>query len=560
MHLFFQYLGRKVINEVDLSKPLESVFYGYAKDVINKYWVEYEKILSHYVDEAAIIGNVHYDILLEASKDKAKHFKATKSKNNKRQFLDNELNVSENKELFAPNPKVSSRLKRYKFEASDKTMARVDKDINQILGEAYREGWGPRDVADKIKQRFTDLSTYEARRIAQTEINTTRNYVQYQRMQDDEMEYKIWHAAHDSRTRKSHLDVDEEIVPLNERFSNGLLYPGDKEGPISEWVNCRCSHAAYIMPLGYEAPDFFPFTESDLIKVGSSLSQDYVSEIQERIRLIDGAMVREQEETNIEKPSVVEPVVKPTSKKPKPVAEVSHPYSDIAEQNMDEFERKIKNHKKEHLQFFTDDGLVSPIKQGYTDRVSMSAAQEKWLEEQTKAGKKIHATHNHPTEYELGKNGEYTPTLLSDGDHSEFLKMNHSQGYNIVSHSAEGPDNRYTISKMDNFDDFTYAEQNKAMFCADAKVFGYVENVFKKSPKLKMLREIKSDLTEQGIDWRQKMREDPSWWEGIQKKVDAQIEKMRADEHAKTVEEMNKCLNKVGIKVESTPRKNRVRQ
>jgi len=316
-----------VINEVDLSKPLESVFYGYAKDVINKYWVEYEKILSHYVDEAAIIGNVHYDLLLEASKDKAKHFKATKAKNNKRQFLDNELNVSENKELFAPNPKVSSRLKRYKFEASDKTMARVDKDINQILGEAYREGWGPRDVGQKIQQRFTDLSTYEARRIAQTEINTTRNYVQYQRMQDDEMEYKIWHAAHDSRTRKSHIDVDEEIVPINERFSNGLLYPGDKDGPISEWVNCRCSHAAFIMPLGYQAPDFFPFKESDLVKVGSSLSQDYVSEIQERIRLIDGAVVQEQKETNIEKPTVVEPIEEPTKltydelKNPKEVAE-----------------------------------------------------------------------------------------------------------------------------------------------------------------------------------------------------------------------------------------------
>ena len=299
LHIFFQYLGRQILSEVDLKNPLESVFYGHVTDTINKYWVEYDKILSHYVDKAAIIGNVHYEILLNASKDRAEHFQATKAKNNNRQFLDNALATSDNNELFAPNPKVSSRLKRKKFEASEKTRARVDKEINNILGEAYREGWGPRYVGDKIRQRFTDLSTYEARRIAQTEINTTRNYVQYQRMQDDEMEYKIWHAAHDSRTRKSHLKVDEEIVPINERFSNGLMYPGDKDGDPSEWVNCRCSHAAYIMPLGFEAPDFFPFTESDLVKVGSSLSKDYVSEIQERIRLIDGAMVREQEENNI---------------------------------------------------------------------------------------------------------------------------------------------------------------------------------------------------------------------------------------------------------------------
>ena len=284
-----------------MENPLESVFYGYSTDTINKYWVEYEKILSYYVDKAAIIGNVHYDILLEASKDKAKQFKATKARNRDRTFLDNKLNVSDENELFAPNPQVSQRLEGYTFEASEKTKARVDNEINKILSEAYQEGWGPRDVAEKIQQRFTDLSNYEARRIAQTEINTTRNYVQYNRLQEDEMEYKIWHAAHDSRTRKSHLDVDEEIVPINERFSNGLLYPGDKEGPISEWVNCRCSHAAFIMPLGYEAPDFWPFTESDLVKVGSSLSQDYVSEIQERLGLNKPVLAEEFDQERFDK-------------------------------------------------------------------------------------------------------------------------------------------------------------------------------------------------------------------------------------------------------------------
>ena len=320
LHIFFQYLGRKILSEVDLKNPLESVFYGHATDTINKYWVEYDKILSHYVDKAAIIGYVHYEILLNASKDRAKHFQATKAKNNNRQFLDNALATSDNNELFAPNPRVADGLERYKFMASEKTKSRVNNEISQILAEGYKEGWGPRHVAQKIQKRFTDLSTYESRRIAQTEINTTRNFVQYNQLVDDGIEYKIWHAAHDSRTRKSHLKVDGEIVPINERFSNGLMYPGDKDGDPSEWVNCRCSHAAYIMPLGYEAPDFFPFTESDLVKVGSSLSKDYVSEIQERIRLIDGVMVREQEESKIEKPVEVKPIVKP--KKPK--AEPKH--------------------------------------------------------------------------------------------------------------------------------------------------------------------------------------------------------------------------------------------
>ena len=275
---------------------METIFYQTVQDTINKYWVEYDKILSYYVVQAAKIGMIHYDILKSASEDYSNNFQATKAKNTITTYLNNSLTSSETNDLFMPNPEVSRDLERNTFEASEKTKNRVTNEINEILAEGYREGWGPRAVADKIKAKFTDLKTYEARRIAQTEINTTRNYVQYSQLQADNMEYKIWHAAHDSRTRKSHLKVDEEIVPINERFSNGLMYPGDKDGPIEEWVNCRCSHAAFIIPLGFEAPDFFPFKEKDLIKVGSSISRDYIPQIQEKLRLLEGAMIRQSED------------------------------------------------------------------------------------------------------------------------------------------------------------------------------------------------------------------------------------------------------------------------
>ena len=293
LYLFFQYLGSRVLDEININQPLETVFYQNVNDTINKYWKEYDDILSYYVDRASVIGLTHYDILLEASKQQAESIKS------KRQFLDNKLEVEEEPELYMPNPKVSTKLERYKFEASEKTKSRVTNEINNILSEGYREGWGPRHVAEKIQDKFTNLKTYEARRIAQTEINTTRNFVQFQQLQEDGMEYKIWHSAHDSRTRKSHLDVDEEIVPIDQPFSNGLMYPGDKTGPIEEWINCRCSHAAYIIPLGYEAPNFFPFTESDLVKVGSSISQDYVPQIQEKLRLLEGAMIQQTRDSPV---------------------------------------------------------------------------------------------------------------------------------------------------------------------------------------------------------------------------------------------------------------------
>ena len=51
---------------------------------------------------------------------------------------------------------------------------------------------------------------------------------------------KQWNSALDSRTRDSHVAVDGEIRELDEKFSNGLRFPGDPAGQASEVVNCRC--------------------------------------------------------------------------------------------------------------------------------------------------------------------------------------------------------------------------------------------------------------------------------------------------------------------------------
>lgn len=52
---------------------------------------------------------------------------------------------------------------------------------------------------------------------------------------------KVWRATRDARTRDSHRHVDSESVGMDERFSNGLLYPHEPGAPASETINCRCS-------------------------------------------------------------------------------------------------------------------------------------------------------------------------------------------------------------------------------------------------------------------------------------------------------------------------------
>ncbi len=52
---------------------------------------------------------------------------------------------------------------------------------------------------------------------------------------------KQWDAALDGRTRESHRRVDGEIRELDEKFSNGMMYPSDPAGGAAEVVNCRCA-------------------------------------------------------------------------------------------------------------------------------------------------------------------------------------------------------------------------------------------------------------------------------------------------------------------------------
>ena len=52
---------------------------------------------------------------------------------------------------------------------------------------------------------------------------------------------KQWDSTLDGETRDSHRAVDGEVRELDEKFSNGLMYPGDPSGGAEEVCNCRCA-------------------------------------------------------------------------------------------------------------------------------------------------------------------------------------------------------------------------------------------------------------------------------------------------------------------------------
>lgn len=90
----------------------------------------------------------------------------------------------------------------------------------------------------------TRIGYNNAIRIARTEGHRIQNQATMNVMEQAKDRgadvVKQWDATLDGKTRDSHVAVDGEIREVDERFSNGLKFPGDPSGSAAEVINCRC--------------------------------------------------------------------------------------------------------------------------------------------------------------------------------------------------------------------------------------------------------------------------------------------------------------------------------
>lgn len=133
-------------------------------------------------------------------------------------------------DLFGISENVSDTLRTQTINGSKRTMERINNKINTVIDDGYSNGLGTNEVASNIKKEFGSLKTWEAQRISRTEVNSAQSIGAYSAYEENDIEYHEWLAAGDERTRVSHSELSGEIVAVGTTFSNGLLYPGDKNG------------------------------------------------------------------------------------------------------------------------------------------------------------------------------------------------------------------------------------------------------------------------------------------------------------------------------------------
>lgn len=136
--------------------------------------------------------------------------------------------------------KVSNGL----YAALGVNVKKLKKSITQEISRGIASSLPYSDIARNISNvskaplsRAKTIARTEGHRIQQT---SSRDAQEAAKKKGADV-VKQWDAALDAITRPSHARVDGEIRELDEKFSNGLMFPGDPSGGAAEVVNCRCT-------------------------------------------------------------------------------------------------------------------------------------------------------------------------------------------------------------------------------------------------------------------------------------------------------------------------------
>jgi len=135
---------------------------------------------------------------------------------------------------------LQNRVFKFAKEVNETTQAR----LRTALATGFDAGESIPELSQRVADVFDIAKGSRTDTIARTEIVGASNQGTFQGFVDSDVVATIvWIDSRDSKVRHSHR-IDGEEVELGKRFSNGLRFPHDPNGPAEEIVNCRCSHGA----------------------------------------------------------------------------------------------------------------------------------------------------------------------------------------------------------------------------------------------------------------------------------------------------------------------------
>ena len=148
-----------------------------------------------------------------------------------------------NQEQVVKAIQLDSKLSGTLYEAMGVNVKDLKKRIASEVSRGISNGYSYRDMARNLNNAM-GIGLNKSIRIARTEAHRVGQQSTMDAMKEAKDKgadvVKQWDSTLDAKTRPSHQRVDGEIRELDERFSNGLMFPGDPHGSAGEVINCRC--------------------------------------------------------------------------------------------------------------------------------------------------------------------------------------------------------------------------------------------------------------------------------------------------------------------------------
>ncbi len=114
-------------------------------------------------------------------------------------------------------------------------------NINQATQEQVATALRAEVAKEAVRQVFETAQEGRAGQIAQSRVTAMSNFGSVEGAKQGGLRYKVWHHNPALEPRPEHAAMNGVRVGINERFPNGLLWPGDPAGGAEENSHCHCS-------------------------------------------------------------------------------------------------------------------------------------------------------------------------------------------------------------------------------------------------------------------------------------------------------------------------------
>lgn len=147
-------------------------------------------------------------------------------------------------EEFNYTSQMETTLNKRADLASETVNQTTLQQLQRAFSESAAEGETRKQLVERIKSKYDDISTGRAEVIARTETHYALQTATLDAIRQSDIDLKIWvwaEGAVHGGVREDHLAIDGEEQSVEHEFTNGLMFPGD--GGPAESINCQCSLA-----------------------------------------------------------------------------------------------------------------------------------------------------------------------------------------------------------------------------------------------------------------------------------------------------------------------------